>query len=126
MWVIQFPLWLSSLLVVSGNYTLHLADDFMYTDPVSYNSVDFGFSGFDHQNSLQSGSVMWPGIQRAREVLCALQRNWYIVPELLQVDGSVATKQGIRFIFTDGSRIIFRLSVSTILVGIQLQHLDTL
>ncbi|CAK9863054.1 unnamed protein product [Sphagnum jensenii] len=42
-----------------GNYTLHLADDFMYTDPV---------------------------------------------------DGSVATKQGIRFIFTDGSRIIFRLS----------------
>jgi phosphoglucomutase len=58
-----------------GNYTLHLADDFMYTDPV---------------------------------------------------DGSVATKQGIRFIFTDGSRIIFRLSVSTILVGIQLQHLDTL
>jgi len=48
----------SSLLVVSGNYTLHLADDFMYTDPVSCNSVDFGFSGFDHQNSLQSGSVM--------------------------------------------------------------------
>jgi phosphoglucomutase len=26
------------------------------------------------------------------------------------VDGSVTVKQGIRFIFTDGSRIIFRLS----------------
>ncbi|XP_010272614.1 PREDICTED: phosphoglucomutase, chloroplastic isoform X1 [Nelumbo nucifera] len=26
------------------------------------------------------------------------------------VDGSIATKQGIRFVFTDGSRIIFRLS----------------
>ncbi|XP_024385198.1 phosphoglucomutase, chloroplastic [Physcomitrium patens] len=42
-----------------GVYTLKLADDFTYTDPV---------------------------------------------------DGSVAAKQGIRFIFTDGSRIIFRLS----------------
>ncbi|XP_027159739.1 phosphoglucomutase, chloroplastic [Coffea eugenioides] len=42
-----------------GNYVLHLADDFNYTDPV---------------------------------------------------DGSVASKQGVRFIFTDGSRIIFRLS----------------
>ena len=28
------------------------------------------------------------------------------------VDGSVAAKQGIRFVFSDGSRIIFRLSVS--------------
>nr|KJB52889.1 hypothetical protein B456_008G282000 [Gossypium raimondii] len=27
------------------------------------------------------------------------------------VDGSVASKQGVRFVFTDGSRIIFRLSV---------------
>ncbi|KAJ1562444.1 hypothetical protein HK405_012084 [Cladochytrium tenue] len=26
------------------------------------------------------------------------------------VDGSVSTKQGVRFVFTDGSRIIFRLS----------------
>merc|ERR1712087_970601 len=26
------------------------------------------------------------------------------------VDGSVASKQGLRFVFTDGSRIIFRLS----------------
>jgi phosphoglucomutase len=26
------------------------------------------------------------------------------------IDGSVATKQGLRFVFTDGSRIIFRLS----------------
>ncbi|KAI5055949.1 hypothetical protein GOP47_0029470, partial [Adiantum capillus-veneris] len=42
-----------------GNYTLKLADDFSYTDPV---------------------------------------------------DGSVAAKQGIRFVFSDGSRIIFRLS----------------
>jgi phosphoglucomutase len=42
-----------------GDYTLKVADDFAYTDPV---------------------------------------------------DGSVATKQGIRFVFTDGSRIIFRLS----------------
>ncbi|KAI3783904.1 hypothetical protein L1987_42994 [Smallanthus sonchifolius] len=42
-----------------GDYTLQLADDFKYTDPV---------------------------------------------------DGSVATKQGVRFVFTDGSRIIFRLS----------------
>jgi len=42
-----------------GDYTLKLADDFTYTDPV---------------------------------------------------DGSVAAKQGIRFVFTDGSRIIFRLS----------------
>lgn len=42
-----------------GSYTLKLADDFTYTDPV---------------------------------------------------DGSVATKQGIRFVFSDGSRIIFRLS----------------
>ncbi|XP_022009566.1 phosphoglucomutase, chloroplastic isoform X2 [Helianthus annuus] len=42
-----------------GNYTLQLADDFKYTDPV---------------------------------------------------DGSVSTKQGVRFVFTDGSRIIFRLS----------------
>lgn len=32
----------------------------------------------------------------------------FILP---QVDGSVVTKQGIRFVFTDGSRIIFRLSV---------------
>ncbi|XAR66188.1 Phosphoglucomutase (alpha-D-glucose-1,6-bisphosphate-dependent) [Bertholletia excelsa] len=28
------------------------------------------------------------------------------------VDGSVASKQGVRFVFSDGSRIIFRLSVS--------------
>eukprot|EP00252_Welwitschia_mirabilis_P019118 TRINITY_DN4342_c0_g1_i2.p1 TRINITY_DN4342_c0_g1~~TRINITY_DN4342_c0_g1_i2.p1 ORF type:complete len:647 (-),score=141.84 TRINITY_DN4342_c0_g1_i2:411-2351(-) len=42
-----------------GDYTVKLADDFTYTDPV---------------------------------------------------DGSVASEQGIRFIFTDGSRIIFRLS----------------
>lgn len=42
-----------------GEYTLKVADDFTYTDPV---------------------------------------------------DGSVAAKQGIRFVFTDGSRIIFRLS----------------
>ncbi|KAI3705829.1 hypothetical protein L1987_76073 [Smallanthus sonchifolius] len=42
-----------------GDYTLQLADDFKYTDPV---------------------------------------------------DGSVVTKQGVRFVFTDGSRIIFRLS----------------
>jgi len=42
-----------------GAYTLALADDFAYTDPI---------------------------------------------------DGSVATKQGLRFVFTDGSRIIFRLS----------------
>jgi phosphoglucomutase len=42
-----------------GAYTLALADDFQYTDPI---------------------------------------------------DGSVATKQGLRFVFTDGSRIIFRLS----------------
>lgn len=42
-----------------GVYTLQLADDFTYTDPV---------------------------------------------------DGSVASKQGVRFVFTDGSRIIFRLS----------------
>ncbi|KAL8233035.1 hypothetical protein R6Q57_002813 [Mikania cordata] len=41
------------------DYTLQLADDFKYTDPV---------------------------------------------------DGSVSTKQGVRFVFTDGSRIIFRLS----------------
>lgn len=26
------------------------------------------------------------------------------------IDGSVASKQGVRFVFTDGSRIIFRLS----------------
>lgn len=26
------------------------------------------------------------------------------------VDGSVASKQGLRFVFTDGSRMIFRLS----------------
>lgn len=26
------------------------------------------------------------------------------------IDGSVAAKQGLRFVFTDGSRIIFRLS----------------
>ncbi|MBO8831408.1 alpha-D-glucose phosphate-specific phosphoglucomutase, partial [Staphylococcus aureus] len=26
------------------------------------------------------------------------------------VDGSVASKQGVRFVFTDGSRIIYRLS----------------
>lgn len=29
----------------------------------------------------------------------------------MQVDGSVASKQGVRFVFTDGSRIIYRLSV---------------
>ena len=33
---------------------------------------------------------------------------------LSQVDGSVAAKQGVRFVFTDGSRIIFRLSVFVI------------
>jgi phosphoglucomutase len=44
---------------VHGDYTVALADDFVYTDPV---------------------------------------------------DGSVATKQGIRIIMTDGSRIVFRLS----------------
>merc|ERR1719437_238428 len=42
-----------------GNYTISMADDFKYTDPV---------------------------------------------------DGSVATKQGIRFLMEDGSRIVFRLS----------------
>lgn len=26
------------------------------------------------------------------------------------IDGSVASKQGLRFVFSDGSRIIFRLS----------------
>lgn len=31
---------------------------------------------------------------------------------MVQVDGSVAAKQGIRFVFQDGSRIIFRISVS--------------
>jgi phosphoglucomutase len=31
---------------------------------------------------------------------------------VVQVDGSVAAKQGIRFVFQDGSRIIFRISVS--------------
>ena len=30
---------------------------------------------------------------------------------IVQVDGSVASKQGVRFVFTDGSRIIYRLSV---------------
>lgn len=30
---------------------------------------------------------------------------------ILQVDGSTVSKQGLRFVFTDGSRIIFRLSV---------------
>ena len=44
---------------VQGEYTVALADDFVYTDPV---------------------------------------------------DGSVATKQGIRIVMTDGSRIVFRLS----------------
>lgn len=29
----------------------------------------------------------------------------------MQVDGSVVSKQGVRFVFTDGSRIIYRLSV---------------
>lgn len=37
-----------------------------------------------------------------------------------QIDGSVATKQGIRFIFSDGSRIIFRLSVSYSMTSINL------
>lgn len=32
---------------------------------------------------------------------------------VVQVDGSVAAKQGIRFVFSDGSRIIFRISVRT-------------
>jgi phosphoglucomutase len=32
----------------------------------------------------------------------------------VQVDGSVVSKQGVRFVFTDGSRIIYRLSVSDI------------
>jgi hypothetical protein len=32
----------------------------------------------------------------------------------VQVDGSVVSKQGVRFVFTDGSRIIYRLSVSEI------------
>lgn len=32
----------------------------------------------------------------------------------MQVDGSVVSKQGVRFVFTDGSRIIYRLSVSEI------------
>lgn len=40
-----------------GDYTVQMADEFSYTDPV---------------------------------------------------DGSVASKQGLRFVFTDGSRIIFR------------------
>jgi phosphoglucomutase len=44
---------------VHGDYTVALADDFVYTDPV---------------------------------------------------DGSVATRQGIRIIMSDGSRIVFRLS----------------
>ncbi|KAL6581415.1 hypothetical protein OROMI_007338 [Orobanche minor] len=30
--------------------------------------------------------------------------------QILLIDGSVVSKQGIRFVFTDGSRIIFRLS----------------
>ena len=32
-----------------------------------------------------------------------------------QVDGSTVSKQGLRFVFTDGSRIIFRLSVHLLL-----------
>ena len=37
----------------------------------------------------------------------------------MQVDGSVVSKQGVRFVFTDGSRIIYRLSVSDICLLVQ-------
>ena len=39
---------------------------------------------------------------------------WFQSNFNVQVDGSVVTKQGVRFVFTDGSRIIYRLSVSGI------------
>ncbi|KAK8961347.1 hypothetical protein KSP40_PGU015384 [Platanthera guangdongensis] len=45
----------------------------------------------------------------AREHWATYGRNFFSRYDY-EVDGSVSSKQGIRFVFTDGSRIIFRLS----------------
>uniref|UniRef100_A0A0A9D5P9 Uncharacterized protein n=1 Tax=Arundo donax TaxID=35708 RepID=A0A0A9D5P9_ARUDO len=42
--------------------------------------------------------------------LCEIVGKNSHFPSILQVDGSTVSKQGLRFVFTDGSRIIFRLS----------------
>lgn len=80
--------------IFTGSYQLKFADDFAYTDPVCkcrlYILNNFLENAFLYiQNTLSYG------------VFCCFQ-----------VDGSTVHKQGVRFVFADGSRIIFRLSVS--------------
>ncbi|KAL6526944.1 hypothetical protein OROGR_016034 [Orobanche gracilis] len=45
-----------------------------------------------------------------------LFRQLLLNPQNSRVNGSVVSKQDIRFVFTDGSRIVFRLSVLARLV----------
>ena len=47
-----------------------------------------------------------PGTKIGEYEMTAADEFTYTDP----IDGSVAAKQGLRFVFTDGSRIIFRLS----------------
>ena len=72
------------------------ADDFKYTDPVSQNAI--------HVYLI---CIIFPKAISFHVCLFSFSK-------ILKVDGSVVSKQGVRFVFTDGSRIIFRLSVCII------------
>lgn len=70
---------------------LKIADDFAYTDPVGYTNI------FDVHSWLYNLGF-----------LGNFDTSFHMIA---QVDGSEVSKQGVRFVFSDGSRIIFRLSV---------------
>ena len=71
-----------------------------------YEGVDSGDAGkvMDHVRSIIAD--VKPGSKLGPFTLKLADDFSYTDP----VDGSVASKQGLRFIFDDGSRIIFRLS----------------
>ncbi|KAG7605740.1 Alpha-D-phosphohexomutase C-terminal domain superfamily [Arabidopsis thaliana x Arabidopsis arenosa] len=76
------------------------------------------FSRYDYEECESEGANKM--IEYLREILCKSKAGDVYGNYVLQfaddfsytdpVDGSVASKQGVRFVFTDGSRIIFRLS----------------
>eukprot|EP00249_Psilotum_nudum_P021219 c28023_g3_i3 orf=428-958(-) len=76
------------------------------------------FSRYDYEECALAGVTEM--IAHLQSVICTSKHGDQFGKYTLQcaddfayidpVDGSIANKQGIRFIFTDGSRIIFRLS----------------
>ena len=89
-----------------GGYELKTADEFSYTGRPSHSQYRH-LKSPAHMLCLSTclyangSGVPWLGKKLSgRAASCCTD----------PVDGSVASKQGLRFIFTDGSRIIFRLS----------------